>query len=77
MLPNPVYLEALAAALSKTPAELLGVEATNGHGTLDNTPLEMKAVDNDRVFLRINRTVTNRTATKIMQLLQEEDESHD
>jgi len=72
VLPNPVYLEALAAALAKTPAELLGAESNIDVG-LDNSPMEMKSVDKDRVFLRIQRTVSNKTATRIMQLLQEED----
>ncbi len=75
ILPNPVYLEALATALAKTPAELLGLpDSPEEAARLDNTPLEMKAVDKNRVFLRINRTVSNGTATKIMQLLQEEDD---
>lgn len=70
VLPNPVYLEAMATALAKTPAELLGIKDAP---SLDNSPFEMKSVDKERVFLRLNRTVSNKTATKIMQLLQEED----
>jgi transcriptional regulator with XRE-family HTH domain len=71
-LPRPDALEAIAKALGCKPSDLLpaaGVPSVAEEGPL----LEMRSVDGQRVALRINRVVSLTTATKIIALLEQED----
>lgn len=70
MLPGPANLNALAQALGVEPADLM---PTVGQPQIGDVPLEVKAMDGDRMYLRIARSVSTDTAMKIMQLLREED----
>jgi transcriptional regulator with XRE-family HTH domain len=73
-LPRPDALEALAKALGCKPSDLLpagGVPSVAEEGPL----LEMRSIDGQRVALRINRVVSLTTATKIIALLEQEDNS--
>lgn len=71
MLPLPVNMAALAKALGVKPEDLMpsGVPSVGGA----SSPFEMKGLPDGRMYLRINRTVSQDTAMKIMSLLAEED----
>lgn len=73
MLPGPVNLEALAAALGIRPNDLMpaGVPAAG----VETSPFKMRGLPDGRVYIRISRTVRQDTAMKIMGLLADEDRS--
>jgi transcriptional regulator with XRE-family HTH domain len=74
ILPNPVYLEALAKALSVNTSDLLPNGSARGHQpTGDQPAFAMEAVDEGRVAFRLNRTLSLTTALKIANILAEED----
>lgn len=71
-LPRPEALAAIAKALKCQPEDLLpaaGVPSVGEEGPL----MEMKSLDSNRVAIRINRVVSQKTALAIMTLLSEED----
>lgn len=71
-LPTPTYLEAVAAALGVPSGSLMPFREP---GAVDHsdTPIEMVSAGAGRVYLRLNRTVSQETALKIMGLLAGED----
>lgn len=70
-LPRPEALEAIAKALQCKPADLL---PEGGVPSIAEGPLmEMKSIDGKRVAIRLNRVVSTKTASKIMELLGTED----
>lgn len=70
-LPRPEALEAIAKALQCKPADLL---PPGGVPSVAEGPLmEMHSIDGLRVSIRLNRVVSQRVATKIMELLGSED----
>jgi transcriptional regulator with XRE-family HTH domain len=69
-LPRPAYLEAMAKALGVRPEDLMPAAAPS---MIEAPPFEVKGMPGGRMYLRINRTVTAKTATKIMELLSAED----
>jgi transcriptional regulator with XRE-family HTH domain len=71
-LPRPDALDAIAKALQCKPADLLppgGVPSVIEEGPM----MEMKSLDGKRVAIRLNRVVSQKTATAIMGLLNQED----
>ena len=73
-LPTPGSLEKLAKAFDMDPAELLPNHTELGMGA-DPPSLELRvnAGDPSNAWLCVNRLVTMRTATKIVQLLEADD----
>lgn len=71
-LPRPEALDAIAKALQCKPADLLppgGVPSVVEEGPM----FEMKSLDGKRVHIRLNRVVTQKSATEIMAVLSRED----
>lgn len=71
-LPRPEALAAIAKALKCEPEDLLpsaGVPSVVEEGPA----MEMKSLDGQRVAIRLNRVVSQKTALAIMTLLAEED----
>lgn len=71
-MPRPEALQALARALQCKAADLVppgGVPSVIEEGPM----MEMKSLDGKRVHIRLNRVVTQKTATAIMGLLSQED----
>lgn len=69
-LPRPEVLRALAKALGCEPRDLVPATVPS---TVTPTPFRMTQLDSMRVQLTINRVVSFETATKIVNLLAEED----
>lgn len=70
-LPRPEALEAIAKALQCKASDLLPPE---GIPSVEEGPImEMKSLDGKRVAIRLNRVVSQKTATAIMTLLSAED----
>lgn len=68
-LPNPVYLEAIARALSCTPEELMPSRGLPS--AADVAPsFDMRETSDGNVWLRVNQGVSWEVATKIMQMLK-------
>ena len=67
MLPNPVYLNALAKALDVEPGDLLPAIASSVRN--DPAPVELRALPDGRVFVRVAQPVSQQTALKIVDLL--------
>ena len=72
-LPQPHYVEALAKALEVEPRDLLPPGLTGGAASTEPSPFAMKTLQDGRVSLHVNRTVSFKTAMKIMALFMEED----
>jgi transcriptional regulator with XRE-family HTH domain len=69
-LPRPDALEAIAKALQCKPADLL---PPGGVPSVSEGPvMEMTSIDGNRVSIRLNRVVSQRTASAIMGLLAQE-----
>jgi transcriptional regulator with XRE-family HTH domain len=74
MLPGPANLEATARALGVQPADLMPMGAPSvAHS--DIVPMELRQQTDGRTYIRLNRTVSNETAMKIMGLLNTEDQT--
>lgn len=70
-LPGPERLDAVAKALKLDPLDLLpnrGITAVAGKAP----ELDMRGVDNEHAWLRINQQVTWEKAMKIVAILKEE-----
>ena len=71
-LPRPDALAALAKALQCAPEDLVPVGGMPS--VIEEGPMmEMKSIDGVRVAIRLNRVVSQKTATAIMTLLMQED----
>lgn len=71
-LPRPDALDALAKALKCKAEDLMPHKGVPS--VVEELPaMEMRSVDGHRVAMRINRTVSQKTATEIMALLLAED----
>lgn len=72
-LPGPTRLKALAKALGCQPQDLLPIRTTE---TIDQKapPLDVRSLGDGRSWLRVNQAVSDKTALKIMQLLNEDDD---
>ncbi len=71
-LPRPDALAAIAAALQCQPEDLLpaaGVPSVIAEGPL----MEIKSLDGQRVAIRLNRVISQKTTVAIMNLLAAED----
>lgn len=67
MLPNPVYLGALAKALDLEPGDLM--PATVPGVRNDPAPFELRALPDGTVFVSVAQVVSQNTALKILDLL--------
>jgi transcriptional regulator with XRE-family HTH domain len=70
MLPNPVYLEALARALDVEPGDLIPAVVPGVRN--DPAPFELRALPDGRVFIRVAQPVSQKIARKILDLLTED-----
>lgn len=71
-LPRPEALAAIAKALRCKSADLLPPEGVPS--VVEEGPMfEMRSVDGKRVHIRLNRVVTQKSATEIMAILDKED----
>lgn len=75
VLPRPDNLRALCSALDCQPNELIPPRGVPTAADNNAPPLEFRAIDGGRVWLRINQTVTYETAMKIVALLNSEGSS--
>ena len=72
-LPRPEALESIAKALKCKPSDLLPAEKVPSIIVRDDSPLsDFKMLPDGRYYIRLNRVVSQRTATAIMTLLSEE-----
>jgi transcriptional regulator with XRE-family HTH domain len=72
-LPRPEALEAIAKALKCKSEDLLPAEKVPSVIVRDDSPLsDFKMLPDGRYCIRLNRVVSQRTATAIMTLLSEE-----
>lgn len=69
VLPRPPVLAALAKTLKCEETDLMPAGASRMHSAF-----EMRGVGQGRVALRINRTISMEAATRIVAILNEEDE---
>jgi hypothetical protein len=67
MLPNPVYLGALAKALDLEPGDLM--PATVPGVRNEPAPFELRALPDGRIFVSVAQAVSKTTARKILDLL--------
>lgn len=77
MLPGPANLDAMARALGVRPLDLLPAGVPTGPKLVDDSPFQMQAQPDGRLYLRVSRTVSMATGMKIMNLLAEEDAHED
>lgn len=73
MLPNPVYLDAIAKALNLEPGDLMPAVVPGVRN--DPAPFEFRALPDGRVFVRVAQPVSQQTALKILGFLTATDES--
>lgn len=73
MLPGPVVLEAIASALGLKPSDLMPAGVPAVRAPADVIPLEMRGLPDGRLYLRVNRAVSQENAMKIMAILADED----
>jgi transcriptional regulator with XRE-family HTH domain len=70
-LPRPDALQALSKALRCEASDLLPPEGVPS--VIESPAMEMKSMEGNRVAIRLNRVVSSKTATDIMNLLAKED----
>lgn len=71
--PNPIYLQAIADALGVTTDQLVPVGSMLPRPDDDLRPFSLQQLDAERAHVRLNRTVSTKTANAIFDLLRAED----
>lgn len=71
--PNPIYLQAIADALGVPTDQLVPAQNVLPARDDELTPFSFRQLDAERMHIRLNRTVSTKTANAIFDLLRAED----